>query len=105
MLRRRRGRDHARRDPPLAPYQPRIAPMISPSTNRPPARRVTRKDIAANHNGHTGFGIGDVSGFGFPYAAIVRRRTGNASTTSNEATGRTRAMTSATTDTEKVTNM
>ena len=43
-----------------------------PSTNRPPARRVTRNDSAANHSGHTGFGIGETSGFGCEYAFHVR---------------------------------
>ena len=38
----------------LGRHQPRIAPMINPNTSRPPARRVTRNDIAANHSGHTG---------------------------------------------------
>ena len=35
-------------------HQPSIAPAIMPSTSKPPARRVTRNDIAANHNGQTG---------------------------------------------------
>ena len=54
-------------------HQPTIAPMIKPTTKRPPARRVTRNDNAANHSGHTGFGIGDTSGFGWLYASNVRR--------------------------------
>ena len=51
--------------------------MINPNTSKPPARRVTRNDIAANHSGHTGLYTGDSAGFGCEYAVHVRRITGN----------------------------
>ena len=68
-------------------YQPRMAPAINPSTNRPPARRVTRNDAAANHNGHTGFGTGDTSGFGSEYAFHVRTMIGSDANTSSDGNG------------------
>ena len=56
------------------------------------------KACGANHNGHTGFGIGDSTGFGSPNARQTLRAIGSESATSSVPNGRMRTATSATTD-------